>query len=62
MRTTVLIDDTLVEKAKEITNIKKTSPMLNAVLSEFIRRDNLRKLVEAKGTRKDLKAPPRRRV
>ena len=61
MRSTVLLDDKLVEEAKEITGITKTSPMLNEVLSDYIRRENLRKLVEAKGSDKTLIGPSRRR-
>jgi len=61
MRSTVLLDDRLVEEAKEITGIVKTSPMLNEVLADYIRRDNLRKLVEAKGSDSTLRETPRRR-
>jgi Arc/MetJ family transcription regulator len=61
MRSTVLIDDDLVERAKEITGIKKTSPMLNEVLRDYIRRDSLKQLIDAKGSRPDLVMPARRR-
>ena len=62
MRSTVLLDDELVREAKEITGITKTSPMINEVLMDFIRRENLLRLVEAKGSDNALSMPPRRRA
>lgn len=64
MRTTVLLDDELLEKAREFTGIMKTSQVINTVLNEYVRRESQLRLARLKGSYADaeLAAPPRRGI
>ena len=61
MRTTVTIEDELIEKAREYAPGKKTSELLKIALRRFIESEASRWLANAGGTCPDLEAPPRRR-
>jgi Arc/MetJ family transcription regulator len=64
MRTTVLLDDELITKAKSFTGLKKTSQVLTKILDEYVRRESQLRLAQLRGTYKDsnITAPPRRRA
>jgi Arc/MetJ family transcription regulator len=61
MRTTVTIDDELVEQAQEITGIKEKSALVNEALTRMIRQDAARRLILLGGSDPNAKAAPRRR-
>lgn len=61
MRTTVVLDDERLARAKELTGVKETSAILRRALDELIAREAQRRLARLKGAFPDLNAPPRRR-
>jgi Arc/MetJ family transcription regulator len=61
MRTTVLLDDKLIEDAKTLTGQKKTSKVINEVLNDYVQRENARRLALLVGSEPDLVVLPRRR-
>lgn len=61
MRTTVTLDDELIEKAQRYTGIKEKSALLNEALTFLIAREAGRRLAAMGGTEPDFIAPPRRR-
>ncbi|MGH1477776.1 MAG: type II toxin-antitoxin system VapB family antitoxin [Geminicoccales bacterium] len=60
MRTTVTIDDDLLEKAEALTQIKERRALIREALQVLIERESARRLAKLGGTQPDLKAPPRR--
>lgn len=50
MRTTLDIDESLLERVEEITGEKSPSKAVNAALAEFIRRELAEELLESLGT------------
>nr|WP_314260634.1 type II toxin-antitoxin system VapB family antitoxin [uncultured Devosia sp.] len=61
MRTTVTIDDKLLEDAKEISGIKETSALVKQALTQLVHREASRQLAAMGGTEPNLVTPPRRR-
>ena len=61
MRTTVTLDDELLERAQEVTGIKEKSALLKEALTQLIQRDAARRLALLGGSEPAAKAPPRRR-
>lgn len=61
MRTTVTIDDDLLEKAEALTQIKERRALIREALRVLIERESARRLARLGGTQPDLKAPRRRR-
>jgi Arc/MetJ family transcription regulator len=61
MRTTLDIDNQLMDKASEITGIKEKSILVKLGLEALITRESARKLAKLGGTQKQLKAIPRRK-
>ena len=61
MRTTVNLDDKMVEDLREATGIRETSALVRQALVEMRQRVAARRLAALGGTMPDLKAPPRRR-
>ncbi|MFP5075695.1 type II toxin-antitoxin system VapB family antitoxin [Rhizobium sp. YIM 134829] len=61
MRTTVTIDDDLLERAKEYSGIDHTGELIRAALTELVQRGAQKRLAELGGSAPDLVAPPRRR-
>ncbi|MFH1150346.1 MAG: type II toxin-antitoxin system VapB family antitoxin [Actinomycetota bacterium] len=49
-RTTVIIDDDLLEQAKEITGETKTSRVLNVALESLVRRAKINRLIAMRGS------------
>ncbi len=61
MRTTVTIDDDLLEQAATLTQIKERRALIQEALRALVARESARRLARLGGTQPDLKAPPRRR-
>jgi Arc/MetJ family transcription regulator len=61
MRTTVTIDDELLDKAKRYTSLTSTSAVINAALKALVEREAARRLAKLGGTMPDLQPIPRRR-
>lgn len=61
MRTTVTIDDDLLEKAAEISGIEERGPLLRAALRALIEREAARRIARLEGTMPDIQDVPRRR-
>ena len=61
MRTTVSLDDHLLERASALTGVKEKSALVNAALKALVERESARRLARLGGSAPDLKAPPRRR-
>jgi hypothetical protein len=62
MRTTLNIEDALVEKASELTGIKEKTRLVKLGLEALIAKESSRRLVKLGGTERQLKAIPRRRL
>ena len=61
MRTTVAIDDQLLERARALSGIKETSGVLREALKALIERESARRLARLGGSEPGLKDIPRRR-
>lgn len=61
MRTTIALDDKLVEKAQEFTGLKEKSALVHEALKALIARESGRRLALLGGSEPELTAPPRRR-
>lgn len=61
MRTTLVIDDEQLEKAREYTGIKETPALVREAFQSLIEREAARRLARLGGTEPRFRAPPRRR-
>jgi hypothetical protein len=61
MRTTLNIEDELIEKASKLTGIKEKTSLVKAGLESLIAKESSRRLALLGGTEKQLKPIPRRR-
>jgi Arc/MetJ family transcription regulator len=61
MRTTVVIDDVLLEKAVSYTGLHERSALLREALKALVEREAARRLADLGGTEPDAKYIPRRR-
>ena len=61
MRSTLNIDDHLVEEARRLTGIKEKTALVKAGLEALIAREIGRRLAALGGTQPDFEAAPRRR-
>ncbi len=61
MRTTLNIDDEMLEKASRLTGVKEKTALVRLGLEALIARENSRRLARLGGTEKDLRPIPRRR-
>ena len=61
MRTTITIDDELVEKAQNYTGIQEKSALIREALRQLVVREAGRRLAAMGGTEPEFVAPPRRR-
>jgi len=61
MRTTLNIEDNLLEKATIITGIKEKTALVKLGLEALIARESARRLAKLGGTQKQLQAIPRRK-
>ena len=61
MRTTLILKDDLVEKARQATGIEEKTALVHAGLEALIQRAAARRLIALGGTMASLKPVPRRR-
>jgi len=61
MRTTVTLDDDLVEQARYYTGIKETSALVQQAMTLLVQREAARRLARLGGSAPGLKPAPRRR-
>lgn len=61
MRTTVALDDHLLEKARALTGLTETSALLRESLKAIIERESALRLANLGGSEPEASAPPRRR-
>lgn len=61
MRTTLNIEDELLDKASKLTGIKKKTSIVKLGLEALIARESGKRLAKLGGTEKQLKIIPRRR-
>lgn len=61
MRTTLNIDDDILEKASRLTGIKEKTALVRLGLEALIARESSKRLAKLGGTEKDLRPIPRRR-
>jgi Arc/MetJ family transcription regulator len=62
MRTTLVLDDELLARARELTGIEEKSALVRAALKALVERESARRLARLGGSEPDLKAPRRRRM
>jgi hypothetical protein len=62
MRTTLNIEDVLLERASELTGIKEKTRLVKLGLEALIAKESARRLAKLGGTERQLKAIPRRRI
>jgi Arc/MetJ family transcription regulator len=61
VRTTLNIDDSLIDKASKMTGVKEQTALVKLGLEALIARESARRLASLGGTEKQLKATPRRK-
>jgi Arc/MetJ family transcription regulator len=61
MRTTLILDDKLVERARDLTGLKQKTAVVHAGLEALIARESASRLAALAGSEKRLRRPPRRR-
>jgi len=61
MRTTLNIDDNLIDKAMKFTGIKEKTTLVKLGLEALIARESARRLAKLGGTQKQLQKIPRRK-
>ncbi|KXF79409.1 antitoxin [Paramesorhizobium deserti] len=61
MRSTINIDDSLMEKARTLTGTKETSSVIRKALETLVRVESGKRLIALGGTMPDAQAAPRRR-
>jgi hypothetical protein len=62
MRTTVTLDDHLLDRAADLTGVRERGVLLREALKALIERESARRLARLGGTEPDLEASPRRRL
>ena len=61
MRTTVNLDDVLLAKARSLSGLQETGPLLKAALTALIQRESGIRLARLGGSEPDMEDIPRRR-
>ena len=61
MRTTLNIEDSLIDKASKMTGIKEKTTLVKLGLEALIAKESAKRLAKLGGTEKQLKPVPRRR-
>ena len=61
MRTTLNIDDALLEKAAKLTGVEEKTSLVRLGLEALISKEAARRLVQLGGSERHLRLPPRRR-
>ncbi|MBN1290121.1 MAG: type II toxin-antitoxin system VapB family antitoxin [Actinobacteria bacterium] len=62
MRTTLNIDDNLIESASELTGISEKTKLVKLGLEALIAHESSRRLAKLGGTEKQIKNIPRRKI
>ena len=62
MRTTINLDETLVNEAQRITGVKERTTLVREGLKALIERESARRLARLGGTEPQLRPVPRRRA
>jgi Arc/MetJ family transcription regulator len=62
MRTTLNIEDELLDRAAELTGIKEKTSLVRLGLEALITRESAKRLAALGGTEKNLEMIPRRRI
>lgn len=62
MRTTLNIDDSLMDRASKMTGVKEKTALVKLGLEALIARESGKRLAKLGGTEKKLKAIPRRKA
>ena len=62
MRTTLALDDNLLNQAQLMTGLKEKSALIREALKALIERESARRLAMLGGTEPELEAAPRRRA
>ena len=62
MRTTVVLDDVLVEKAQALTNVREKSSLIKEALKALIERESAKRLASLGGSEPQLTAIARRQT
>jgi Arc/MetJ family transcription regulator len=62
MRTTLNIDDKILEKASRLTGINEKTALVRQGLEALIARESSKRLAKLGGTEKDLRPVPRRKI
>lgn len=61
MRTTINLDDALLERAQALSGVHERSALLREALTALIQRESARRLARLGGSEPELKPIPRRR-
>ena len=61
MRTTLVLDDDLLDKAQELTGITEKSALVREAMRALVERESSRRLAALGGSDPSAAAPPRRR-
>jgi metal-responsive CopG/Arc/MetJ family transcriptional regulator len=61
MRTTLNLDDALLERAQALSGVQERSALLREALTALIQRESARRLARLAGSQPDLIPTPRRR-
>ena len=61
MRTTVNLDDALLDRARKLSGLSERSSLLREALEALIQRESARRLARLGGTEPRLRTAPRRR-
>lgn len=61
MRTTINLDDALMERAQALSGVQERSALLREALTALIQRESARRLAQLGGSQPDLSPIPRRR-
>ncbi len=62
MRTTLNIEDKLIDRASKLMGVKEKTSLVRLGLEALIARESSRRLAKLGGTEKELRAIPRRRA
>lgn len=62
MRTTLNIEDRLIDEAARLTGVTEKTALVRMGLAALIAREGARRLADLGGSEKDLRRPPRRRM
>jgi Arc/MetJ family transcription regulator len=61
MRTTLALDDKLLERAQDLTGLREKSALVREALTALVERESARRLARLGGSEPDLLPAPRRR-